>query len=59
MHACSTGSLVVFSPPIANAAQEAFWYVAYAAILWLLVAALAASQGAFLGMPHQDAGEKH
>jgi membrane protease YdiL (CAAX protease family) len=59
MHACSTGSLVVFSPPTANAAQEAFWYTAYAAILWLLVAALAASQGAFLGMPHQDAGEKH
>jgi membrane protease YdiL (CAAX protease family) len=59
MHACSTGSLVVFSPPTANAAQEAFWYAAYAAILWLLVAALAASQRAFLGMPHQDASEKH
>jgi membrane protease YdiL (CAAX protease family) len=41
MHACSTGSLVVFSPPAANAAQEAFWYAAYAAALWLLVAALA------------------
>jgi membrane protease YdiL (CAAX protease family) len=59
MHACSTGSLVVFSPPTANAAQEAFWYAAYAAILWLLVAALAASQPVFLGMPHQSAGEKH
>jgi membrane protease YdiL (CAAX protease family) len=41
MHACSTGSLVVFSPPAANAAQEAFWYATYAAALWLLVAALA------------------
>ena len=41
MHACSTGSLVVFSPPTANAAQEAFWYATYAAALWLLVAALA------------------
>src|SRR5579862_3027018 len=26
MHACSTGSLVVFSPPRVNAAQEALWY---------------------------------
>jgi CAAX protease family protein len=47
MHACSTGSLVVFSPPTANAPQEAFWYAAYAAALWLLVAALAFSQPGF------------
>jgi hypothetical protein len=48
MHACSTGSLVVFSPPAANAAQEAFWYAVYAATLWLLVAALAFWQPGFL-----------
>jgi hypothetical protein len=47
MHACSTGSLVVFSPPTANAPQEAFWYAAYAAALWLLVAALLLSEPGF------------
>jgi hypothetical protein len=47
MHACSTGSLVVFSPPTATAPQEAFWYASYAAALWLLVAALALSQPGF------------
>jgi len=48
MHACSTGSLVVFSPPTANAPQEAFWYAAYAASLWILVAALWLSEPRFL-----------
>jgi membrane protease YdiL (CAAX protease family) len=47
MHACSTGSLVVFSPPAASAPQEAFWYATYAAALWLLVAALAFWQPGF------------
>jgi membrane protease YdiL (CAAX protease family) len=47
MHACSTGSLVVFSPPAATAAQEAFWYATYAAALWLLVATLALWQADF------------
>jgi hypothetical protein len=47
MHACSTGALVVFSPPAANAPQEAFWYAAYAAALWLLVAALLRSEPGF------------
>ncbi|HZV88498.1 MAG TPA: CPBP family glutamic-type intramembrane protease [Candidatus Binatus sp.] len=47
MHACSTGSLVVFSPPAVNASQEAFWYAAYAAALWLLVAVLRLSQPGF------------
>lgn len=37
MHASSTGSLVVFSPSHANAAQEALWYAWYAAALWLTV----------------------
>jgi membrane protease YdiL (CAAX protease family) len=41
MHAVSTGSLVVFSPPQVSAAQEALWYAAYAGALWILVAALA------------------
>ncbi len=40
MHVCSTGSLVIFSPPRVSAAQEALWYAAYAAALWLLVAPL-------------------
>ncbi len=47
MHACSTGSLVVFSPPTATAPQEAFWYATYAAALWLLVAAFLLSQSIF------------
>jgi membrane protease YdiL (CAAX protease family) len=47
MHACSTGSLVVFSPPAASACQEAFWYASYGAALWLLVVALFLSQPCF------------
>jgi membrane protease YdiL (CAAX protease family) len=57
MHACSTGSLVVFSPPAANAAQEAFWYAAYAAVLWLLVAALAIWLPGFPAIPVQNPSE--
>jgi membrane protease YdiL (CAAX protease family) len=41
LHACSTGSLVIFSPPRVTAAQEALWYGVYAAILWLGVALVA------------------
>jgi uncharacterized protein len=37
MHAASTGSLVFFSPPQVNAAQEATWYAAYAGVLWIVV----------------------
>jgi membrane protease YdiL (CAAX protease family) len=48
MHACSTGSLVVFSPPAATAPQEAFWYATYAAALWLLVATLTLWRPGFL-----------
>jgi len=40
MHVCSTGSLVIFSPPRVSAAQEALWYATYAAALCLLVAVL-------------------
>jgi membrane protease YdiL (CAAX protease family) len=45
LHAFSTGSLVVFSPPGASAAQESLWYAIYAAALWLLVALLAITYG--------------
>jgi CAAX protease family protein len=38
MHASSTGSLVVFSPPHVNAPQEALWYALYALALWFTVA---------------------
>jgi membrane protease YdiL (CAAX protease family) len=57
MHACSTGSLVIFSPPAASAAQEAFWYAAYAAALWLLVAALALWQPGFPAVSKRTAPE--
>jgi uncharacterized protein len=43
LHASSTGSLVVFSPPRVTAAQEALWYAIYAAVLWLVVAIVALS----------------
>jgi membrane protease YdiL (CAAX protease family) len=36
LHAASTGSLVVFSPPNATAGQEAFWYAVYACTLWVV-----------------------
>jgi CAAX protease family protein len=45
MHASSTGSLVVFSPPNATPAQEALWYAVYAAALWPLVAILISIYG--------------
>jgi membrane protease YdiL (CAAX protease family) len=41
MHASSTGSLIVFSPPHVSAAQETLWYAVYAGALWLLVAIVA------------------
>ena len=47
MHACSTGSLVVFSPPGVSSRQEAFWYACYGAALWLLVSALFVFQSGF------------
>ena len=40
MHASSTGSLVLLSPPHISAADEAFWYALYALVLWLVVAAV-------------------
>jgi membrane protease YdiL (CAAX protease family) len=45
LHATSTGSLVVFSPPHISAAQESLWYALYAAALWLLVVLIATTFG--------------
>lgn len=36
MHISSTGSLVIFSPPV-TAGQEAGWYAIYGAALWVVV----------------------
>lgn len=41
MHVSSTGSLVVFSPPHVNSAQEALWYGVYAIVLWIAVSLVA------------------
>ena len=41
LHPCSTGSLVIFSPPHVTGAQESLWYAIYAAAMWLLVALIA------------------
>jgi uncharacterized protein len=50
LHASSTGSLVIFSPPGVTAAQEALWYAIYAAALWLLVAIIATTHGKRLAL---------
>ena len=54
LHASSTGSLIVFSPPGASAAQESLWYAIYAASLWLLVAIVAAIYGERLSLLHAE-----
>jgi len=41
MHASSTGSLVMLSPPRVNARQEVLWYLVYAAALWVTVGLVA------------------
>jgi uncharacterized protein len=45
MHASSTGSLAIFSPSRATAAQEILWYAVYAGALWIAVAIIAISYG--------------
>jgi membrane protease YdiL (CAAX protease family) len=45
LHAFSTGSLVVFSPPRVSATQESLWYAIYAALLWLVVFIIATTSG--------------
>jgi membrane protease YdiL (CAAX protease family) len=48
LHASSTGSLVVLSPSTVSPEQEALWYLAYAAVLWMVVALVVARWGATL-----------
>lgn len=48
LHATSTGALVVFSPRV-SAAGETLWYIAYAAVLWSVVAAVVRIAGPMLG----------
>jgi membrane protease YdiL (CAAX protease family) len=48
LHATSTGSLVVLSPAAVSPAQEALWYLAYAVLLWIVVAVIVARFGATL-----------
>jgi len=45
LHASSTGSLVIFSPPHVTAAQESLWYAIYASALWLVVSLIATRFG--------------
>jgi len=45
MHASSTGSLVMLSPPRVNARQEVVWYLVYAAALWVTVGLVAGHFG--------------
>ena len=52
MHVSSTGSLVVFSPPHVNAAQEALWYGVYAAALWIVVSIVSIFFGKMLASRH-------
>jgi membrane protease YdiL (CAAX protease family) len=40
MHASSTGCLVVFGAASVSPAEEALWYALYAAVLWLVAAAV-------------------
>ena len=48
MHVSSTGSLVIFSPPHVNPAQEALWYGVYAAALWITVSIVVIFYGKLL-----------
>jgi CAAX protease family protein len=55
MHASSTGSLVIFSPPHATAAQETLWYAVYACVLWVAVASIVAKSGVHLTRQRPEA----
>jgi uncharacterized protein len=48
LHVSSTGSLVVFSPSHAMAAEEAQWYAVYAVALWAVVGVIALRFGSGL-----------
>lgn len=40
IHISSTGSLVMLGPPHVSPAQEALWYAAYGALLWIVAAVI-------------------
>jgi len=44
MHVSSTGTLVIFSPPV-SVGQEAMWYAVYGCVLWAVVGMIAARRG--------------
>jgi membrane protease YdiL (CAAX protease family) len=48
LHASSTGSLVVFGASSVSPGQEAFWYLAYGLVLWLVVALVVRGYGSSL-----------
>jgi CAAX protease family protein len=45
MHVSSTASLVLLDPARVSPAQETLWYAVYAAVLWIVVALVAARYG--------------
>jgi membrane protease YdiL (CAAX protease family) len=45
MHASSTASLVILSPPRVTAPQEVMWYTVYGIVLWLAVAIVVMTYG--------------
>jgi membrane protease YdiL (CAAX protease family) len=54
LHASSTGSLVIFSPPRVTAVQESLWYALYAGALWLVVALIATTFGKRLTLQNTE-----
>lgn len=48
LHASSTGFLVVLGAPRATPGEETLWYLAYAAVLWVVVVVVVALQGSTL-----------
>lgn len=50
LHASSTGSLGMLSPPRVNARQEVVWYLVYAAALWVTVGLIGGALTAGLGV---------
>jgi uncharacterized protein len=55
MHASSTGSLVIFSPPGVTAGQEMLWYAVYAGALWIVVGVVVLTHGRTLDAKHNCA----
>ena len=53
LHASSTGFLVVLGAPAVSAGQEAFWYAAYAGVLWLVVTLVVVLTGPALTGRHR------